>query len=569
MKENILSRRKLIEYYMKNCFKQEFTLILFLSVLVSLVSIPIPFLYKRIINQITAISFNEILYLVLIYILLLIIKTTLAFISRRKTSSMQYDVAFTVGTDIYRHIFGLPYSYLVTRDKGDLMKLVSFDSNNLFYLITYGILQILSLSFQLVIDLIIVVSLFGAGSLIVLFLAPVCFYFIRKGTKIVETYGRNYEEARKNFFSYTYSPLTKIKEIKSRRLETFLSAKMEEANNELKIHGRKYGYANTSLYYSYDFFDQGIYALFFLIGCYQVSIGSMSLGTFFAVLYVFNSIVTGLSSLSFAVIDNYLKNIPSLDRLVELYSIPVKYGDKYPPVNTELEVKFDKVEFSYPGSDFSLKIGSLALCTGKKYCLIGKTGSGKSTLFDLITGIQFPTSGNITLNGINTNEVAETWWQQNVVILLQDSSIFKGSIKENIILDDIDKSLDIKAFVKSLGLAGFFNRFQKGLSTEANEGYSLSGGEKQMIGAIRLLLKKDCQIALIDEGKKGLDKALATQIDDLFYTSLDNKLSITITHDLSEISRFDEIIYIHAGKVHCGTHIELLKNEDYKNYLKR
>jgi ATP-binding cassette subfamily B protein len=211
----------------------------------------------------------------------------------------------------------------------------------------------------------------------------------------------------------------------------------------------------------------------------------------------------------------------------------------------------------------------LELENNKKYVLIGKTGSGKSTFFDLMNGLRSPQEGKITINNTETSEIMESWWKKNVFLLLQDSFIFRGTISDNILLDDIEKTADIEKLLADIGFADFFKRFSNGLNTSPKGGETLSGGERRIISILRLLLKPDYRMILIDEGKSGLDAELRNKIDKLMRKILENRLSITITHNLHEISNFDEVLFIHEGLLIKGNHEDLLlSNPDYAALIK-
>ena len=152
--------------------------------------------------------------------------------------------------------------------------------------------------------------------------------------------------------------------------------------------------------------------------------------------------------------------------------------------------------------------------------------------------------------------------------MLQDSYIFRGTIEDNILLGDTELQQDLDKLIVEQGFASFFERFTDGIKTNPKEGKQLSGGEKRMVCLLRLLLKQQYQMILVDEGKTGLDAELRLKIDDLMQEVVADRLSVTITHDLDEITRYDEVLFVSEGTVIQDQHENLMaNNEDYRDLL--
>ncbi len=564
-----MTNKKLIIYFIDKYFKKDFIIFALFSLLTATVSAPVPFIYKKVINEINSASLDKLLILSLFYVFLLTTNVLLNYLKERKTASFQYDVSFTVSAGIYERVLKLPFSVLSEKAPGDIMKLVQTDSNNLYNIITYGILQIMSIAVQFIVNFSILIYLFGWKVIFILIVLPVYFILIRKGADNVENYGFKYEQSVDNWAEDAYSPLYKLKEVKSRRIEGYLTERIKKSYSEVRKAGVKYGYVSNLLYSFYSFFDKGIYASIFLFGIYSVNTGKMSLGSLFAIIYVADSVMSGFNDFSLAIINDFQKRLPSITRIADLFSLEIPESLKSPDTAKPVKINFSNVRFSYGKSSATLEIDNLNLKSGLNYVLLGETGSGKSTFFDLINGIRFPQEGSITINGISTKDITHSWWKNNVFVLLQDSTVFRGNLLENILMDDIVKGEDhVKNIIDKNGFKDFFSRFKNGLLTEPKEGNALSGGEKRMINIIRLLLKQNCIIVLIDEGKTGLDASLRKKTDTLLEKKPENRLSVTITHDLDEIGNFDEIIFIKNGKVIKGKHDDLYAdNADYKNFI--
>lgn len=565
-----MTHKTLIFWFVKEHFSKPFLQITFLALCAALLSTPIPFIYRDIIDGLGIQPGTDIFYLALLYVLLVILNVLTGFWKQMVLMGFQYKAAFTITTDVYRKVIKLPYHIAVTRGTADVIKLIQEDANNLYNTITFGTINLISLLIQFAIDLVIMYILFGWGVLAVIVVMPVYYYLIKKSVKNVEDYGRDYDEKREMWFEDSYSPLYRLKEVKSRRLERFLLANICKSNQQVYESGERYGRVSTVLYSLYEFFDRGVYVIIFLAGVYGVIQGYLTLGTLFAIFYVSSSIITNLNSLSLAINNDYHQKIPSLDRLADLYSIEVHNPQKQPPDMPILNVEFKGVRFFYSDSQFELSIPSLILSWNKRYVLVGRTGAGKSTIFDLLNGIRIPQEGSILINGLKTSEISEDWWKKNCFVLLQDSYIFRGSIEDNILMDDTALRANLNDIIEEYGFTSFFTRFVDGIMTSPKEGISLSGGEKRIVCLLRLLLKQQYKMILIDEGKAGLDAELRAKIDFLMKKVMDSRLSVTITHDLNEITNYDEVLFVSNGIVLQDKHENLLTNsEDYRDLVKQ
>lgn len=563
-----MTRRKLIFGFIKEHFSKPFSQVIALALIAALISAPIPFIYRYIIDGLGSQSGIEILSWALFYVSLLILHHFINFWKDMVLSAFQYKAAFISTTEVYKKVLRLPYHLIVKRGVEDMIKLVEVDSNSLDNTITYGAVNIISIMIQFIIDFVIMYLLFGWGVLVVIFIAPVYYFLIMKGMLNMEEYGRDFERKRETWFEDAYSPLYRLKEIKARRLEHFLFGNVQESNLQVYEAGEKYGKASTLLYSFHKLFDQGIYVIIFLAGAYGVVKGHLSLGTLFAAFYLSSAIITNLNDLSLAINNDYYKHIPALDRLVDLYSIEVESPDGFPADLPALNVEFDGVRFVYPDSKFELNIPSLQLSDNKRYVLVGRTGAGKSTLFDLLNGIRMPQEGSILFNGMQSSEISEEWWKKNSFVLLQDSHIFRGNIEDNILMEDVEFKGSLDNIIAEKGFTSFFTRFADGIKTDPREGVSLSGGEKRMVCLFRLMLNNQYKMILIDEGKTGLDAELRAQIDVIMQDALDARLSVTITHDLNEIVNYDEVIFVSEGTVVQDRHESLLeRSEDYRDFV--
>ena len=238
----------------------------------------------------------------------------------------------------------------------------------------------------------------------------------------------------------------------------------------------------------------------------------------------------------------------------------------------EGNIKFENVSFHYFDDDkLILKDFNFEIKNGESVAFIGSTGSGKSTIVNLICKFYNPTSGGIYLDGINYRNIDKTCLYNNLGYVLQQPQLFSISIKENIKFGNENATdEEILKVCNLLGIDEFISKLPNGIDTVIGEtGYNISGGQKQLISFARALIKNP-KLLVLDEATSSIDTETEKIIQNKMKDILKGKTSIIVAHRLSTIKHCDKIVLIENGNIlEQGTHLELLDKKGiyYKMYI--
>lgn len=241
-------------------------------------------------------------------------------------------------------------------------------------------------------------------------------------------------------------------------------------------------------------------------------------------------------------------------------------------INFDGNIKFENVSFHYFDDDkLVLKDFSFEIKNGQSVAFIGSTGSGKSTIVNLICKFYDPTSGDIFLDGINYKNIDKTCLYNNLGYVLQHPQLFSISIKENIKFGNENATdEEIMEICNLLGIDEFISKLPDGIDTVIGEsGYNISSGQKQLISFARALIKNP-KLLILDEATSSIDTETEKFIQNKMKDILSGKTSIIVAHRLSTIKHCDKIVLIEKGNIlEQGTHTELLDKKGiyYKMYI--
>jgi ATP-binding cassette subfamily B protein len=332
------------------------------------------------------------------------------------------------------------------------------------------------------------------------------------------------------------------------------------------------GYGLAMLGNNFSFFTQVIVAIFtsllFGIGVYLVFEENLLLGELMSLIQVGSSIIPAVAGLVVANIQLQEAKV-AFDRMHEVAGLPVeedqeKVGLSIPVSQTLLSVT--NLAFRYPGRSPILKGVSFELEPGESLGLFAPVGTGKSTLVDLIQKFYVPESGEIQLPFLNKHNTSLAEWRAQLAIVHQKEKIFNGTVLDNIVLSSDPKEIEAKVqLMQALGCLPLFQDLNQGLLTLCGEeGRNLSGGQRQLVGLVRALVKQP-KILILDEATAAMDYRMERAVMVLIRNYLHQTGAglILITHQPTLASTLDRILILEQGKIRAsGTPAQLLATEN-------
>lgn len=521
------------------------------------------YLNGRALEEITKFNLKNALLFLLIYLLVEIIGDLLERFSMAKLSKVEVKMARECSYLTYQKVLSLPAYAFEEKTSGEFINRITHDAET----IVNSFDQIFDIISRLITSLIIYIYIFLNSKIIALEIISfiIIFSFV---VKYFHPQLEKVHKIRKKINDQTVSQVTEsirgIREIKTLGIKNSLFTNLKILIRQAFVASQN----EIDSYFKYNVISNILKSLLevgsFITGAILLYQGHISLTFFIAItyyIYRYTWIIENVTSFT-RTYNDVLVSVRRINEILEnkLFA-DVKFGPKE-LVNCKGIIKFNNVTFNYPKENAVLKNFNATFLPHQKIGIVGKSGQGKTTIFNLLTRVFDAQTGNITIDDVNIKDLTETNLRQNIAIIRQDPFIFNKTIKENFLLiNEKMKLKEIRQYCKLAYIDDYIMSLPKKYNTLLGEGgVNLSGGQKQRLAIARSLAKKS-KIILLDEATSALDnesqKYIKKVIDDLI---VDHTVLI-VAHRLSTIIDADIIYVIDNGMViDKGTHQELIKN---------
>ncbi len=504
---------------------------------------------------------NYIVKICIAYGVLEIIRTLLLFSHRFLFFKLGNQVLFDLRNDLIEHVQKLPAKYFDKIPSGKIVTRVTNDVVSLGDLFTQGLVGIFSNALSIVFILVAMSLISVKLSVVTLITAPILIYIgislsnkIRSTLKIAKR-----KVARINAFIaenvngmkviQVFNRIDKNKQYFSRLSETYRQTQLKAV--------RLY----ALLWPTMNFFNAAAIVTAVFYGGYLNQNEALKIGALIAFIIHVQDFVHPLRF----ILEKYqqLQNsLTGAERIFEILGEPTEDYEGLQLENLKGHIEFKNVSFRYGAHlPYVLKNMSFEIEPGEQVALVGRTGSGKSTIIGLLQRFYDIEEGEILIDGVNINKLSRTDLRQKLGVVQQDPFMFKGSIKDNVSLGD--QRISEEAIIKALkdSYSDGIVKKHGGLDAEVKErGENLSQGERQLISFARILAF-DPAILVLDEATANIDSQSEHYIQKATEIISKDRTSIFIAHRLSTIVNSDKIIVLKNGElIEVGNHSELLEN---------
>ena len=475
------------------------------------------------------------------------------------------NVAYDIQDDVYKKVNSFPISYFDNLPAGKISSRITNDTNkvkNMFRLIFSDILTALILIIGLIVVLF--ATNFIAG-LMLLPLSPLVYIISKSYSRYTREYTGEIRKNTSEINAQINEYIQNMEIIQVYNKEDYIKDKFDKTNKEIFKTAKKL--AKVRSYSGFRAMDIVSYLaaiiilVYFGLGqlttWYTVSIGS---------LYIIYDYTTRLfNEIRFFIMryGEIQESMASANHIFELLKLDSQNKLTGKIENIDKQIVFDNVRFSYVKGQEVIKGISFKVDKGESVAFVGQTGSGKSTLINLLLNFYNVDSGKISIGGIDISTVDRDNLRADMAVVLQDVFLFKGNISDNISLGE---EFSQKEILDSLYAVGGSDLVKKGLDTEVLEnGTNLSQGEKQLISFARAYIRNP-KILILDEATSNIDTETESIIQQGINKLKENRTTFIIAHRLSTIKEVDKIMVLSEGKIiENGDHESLIKlNGHYK-----
>jgi len=515
---------------------------------------------------------KAIMFVVGVVIILFFLKNISNYFALFFSTLIRNGVIKNLKKNIYEKIITLPLSYFSKNKKGDLISRMSSDvievQNSFLSIIEIFIRDPLTIAFTIGAMFIISYKL----TLFVIVFIPVSGFIISFIGKTLKRKSLLVQKEQAELTSITEETINGIKIIKSFLAESFFKNKFDKTNaNFLSFSNKLINRQNIAAPLS-EFLGILVIAVLLWYGGQLVLIDmELKPAAFITYMGLAYGVLTPAKSISKAFY-SLKKGNAAAERVFEIIDSKSEFFDDSNKENLNSFkkcIEFKNVSFKYDNATVLNNI-SLKVNKGEMVAIVGSSGSGKSTLVNLIPRFFDIVSGKILIDDIDINDLSRLKIRSLIGIVSQDSILFNTSIKENIILGDINGNINEK-LSESLSIANadeFINELDDLDNYNVGDnGSNLSGGQKQRL-AIARAVYSNSPILILDEATSSLDSKSEKLVQDAIDKLMINKTSIVIAHRLSTIQNANKIIVLDKGEiVEQGNHNQLINNDSYYKKL--
>lgn len=538
----------------------------FISVCLTLIT---PILFGQAIDLLIGIGlvdFSRLFWQLLVIVGVVLAGALVQWILGQLTNKITYNITNNLRDRVFEKIHLLPLKYIDSTPHGDIIGRVINDID----LIAAGLLQSFTSLFTgvaTIVGTIIIMCLINLSiAIVVIVLTPLSLLVASLIVKRTHIYFKEQLELRGEMNGYIEEMIGNQRIIKAFNYEQMNEERFKEVNQRMHVSGVKSQFYGALINPTTRIVNSLVYGAVGVFGAISVLNGSFTVGLLSSFLTYANQYTKPFNEIS-SVMTEMQTALAASQRVFNLLDEPVEKPVSNPQ-NVEImegNVSLKNVYFSYDPKVSLIENLSLEALPGQTIAIVGKTGCGKTTLINLLMRFYDQNSGSIMVDNVSTLDMERDYLRRMYGMVLQESWIFKGTIKENIAYGKSDATDEqIIAAAKKARVHKFIMKQPEGYDTMIDEdGGNISQGQKQLICIARIMLTKPPML-ILDEATSSIDTRTELQIQEAFETMMKGRTTFIVAHRLSTIKNADMILVMDKGHIlEQGTHQELLEKQGY------
>jgi ATP-binding cassette subfamily B multidrug efflux pump len=545
-----------------------------LSALAVLCSLTAPLIMKIVMDQsVPNKDINQLILLSVILGITIILSVIFTTIRARIMAKVGQEIIFDIRQDLFEHLQQLPFSYYDNRPHGKILVRVVQYVNSVSDLLSNGIINLFLELFSLIFIVVFMFLVDVKLTFVIISGLPIFIVIMLAIKPSQRRAWQGFSNKSSNLNAYLHESINGIRVTQIFAREQVNKGIFSRLVEDVRNVWMKVIYVSNLVWVSVDLIAQLMFSFVYFSGVYWAGGVVISFGTILAMGNYASRFWQPITNIA-NIYNSFINTISYLERIFETIDEPVTITDvegatELPVIKGEVE--FKNVVFEYDEGVRVLHDTNFKVNAGESIAFVGPTGSGKSTIINLISRFYDLAGGVILIDGNDISKVTLHSLREQMGIMLQDSFMFSGNIMENIRYGRLDATdSEIIEASKIVHADDFISQMESGYFTEVNErGSRLSQGQKQLISFARTLIA-DPKILILDEATSSIDTNTERLVQDGLRGLLKGRTSFIIAHRLSTIKDCNRIMYIEDGKIiETGSHNELLakKGAYYNLYM--
>ena len=517
------------------------------------------------------VDFQQVFYYAGLMLCFFAISSLLGYVLSILMIHISQKIVFNMRKDVFNKLMELPVSFFDKYQTGDILSRISYDIDTVNTSLSNDLVQILTSVITVVGSLAMMISLSPKLVLVFAVTVPMSVIFTRYMTRKVRPLFRNRSAKLGELNGFVEEMVSGQKTIRAYNSEQVIIGRFDNFNDAAVEAYYKADYYGSMTGPSVNFINNLSLSLISVFGALMYLGGQLTLGNVSSFV-LYSRKFSGPINEAANILSELQSASAAAERIFRLLDEPVEPADASGAIELKHdggEIRVENVDFGYERGKLVLQNLSLLAAPGKLIAIVGPTGSGKTTLINLLMRFYDPNSGVIKVDGTDIKELTRSSLRGSFAMVLQDTWLFNGTIYENIAYGcDGATREQVESAAKAARIHRSIMQLPDGYDTILTEdGVNISKGQKQLLTIARAMLQ-DANMLILDEATSNVDTRTELQIQAAMRKLMENKTCFVIAHRLSTIQNDDLILVVRYGRiVEQGRHEDLLKMEGFYSRL--